>query len=102
MAFQQKPNTGSLFKNHKKSKENQPDYSGSCLIDGKKMKIGAWLKTSKKGEKFFSMSFQAPQGYAPQANGYQRPMPTQGQKPQQSLSRDASWDTPIDGDEAPF
>ena len=74
MAYVQKPNTGSLFRNNKKSSEKSPDYTGSCLIDGKEMKIGAWLKTSKKGEKFFSMSFQVPQGRAPQANGYQKPM----------------------------
>lgn len=69
--FQQKPNTGSLFKNNKKTKDSQPDYSGSCLVNGHEMKIGAWLKTTKKGEKFFSMSFQVPQR-SPQANGYQQ------------------------------
>ena len=92
--FQQKPNSGSLFKNNKKSKENQPDYSGSCLIGGQEMKIGAWLKTSKKGEKFFSMSFQ------PSQQQSSRPAPYQANRPPQRTVDE--WDTPIDGDQVPF
>jgi len=90
MAYEQKPNTGSLFKNHKKSKETQPDYSGSCLVNGQALQIGAWLKTSKKGEKFFSMSFKVPMAKSQQANGYQ--------KPQSPMNSD-DWQN---GEDAPF
>ena len=99
MAFQQKPNTGSLFKNHKKNKETHPDYTGSCLVNGVELKIGAWLKTSKKGEKFFSMSFQVPQGNAPQANGYHKPIPKQSGS--FTPPNDGGWG-PEDGGETPF
>ena len=34
MAFEQKPNTGSLFKNDRKESDTHPDYKGSALIDG--------------------------------------------------------------------
>ena len=49
-------NSGMLFKNHKKEKDSQPDYRGQVKIDGKQMKISAWIKEGKKG-KFMSLSF---------------------------------------------
>jgi len=33
MAYEQKPNTGSLFKNDRKEADTHPDYKGSALID---------------------------------------------------------------------
>jgi uncharacterized protein (DUF736 family) len=48
---------GALFKNKKKSHDNQPDYTGDCEISGVEFYISAWLKTSKAGEKYMSLSF---------------------------------------------
>jgi uncharacterized protein (DUF736 family) len=49
--------SGALFKNARKESERQPDYKGSCEIDGSEYWISAWIKESKKGEKFMSLAF---------------------------------------------
>lgn len=61
--FQHKEGSGSLFKNELKDKENQPDYRGDCLLNGKVMEIAAWIKEGKKG-KFMSLSIK-PKGDRP-------------------------------------
>ena len=58
MAFTQNPNSGSLFKNDRKEKENHPDYKGSALVDGREYWVAAWIKKSKAGKTFMSMSYQ--------------------------------------------
>ena len=65
MAFEAKPNTGSLFKNERKEKETHPDYKGSCLVGGSEMWMSAWLKTGANGTKFMSFSFQPKDQQAP-------------------------------------
>lgn len=47
---------GVLFKNDRKEKDTQPDYKGSCEINGEEMWMSAWLKDGKNG-KFMSFSF---------------------------------------------
>jgi uncharacterized protein (DUF736 family) len=58
MAYEQRDNSGSLFKNDKKEKENHPDYKGSCMVGGVGMWMSAWLKVGANGTKFMSFSFQ--------------------------------------------
>ena len=58
--FEHKDNTGILFKNEKKTADNQPDYQGNCMVNGKMMDMAAWLKTSKNNKKFMSFSFKPP------------------------------------------
>jgi len=56
MAYQAKPNSGSLFKNTNKTTENHPDYTGTWKDeDGKEWQLAAWVKEGAKG-KFFSLS----------------------------------------------
>lgn len=57
-----------IFKNTKKTSDKHPDYN--ILGEGFK-KIGAcWLKTSKRGEKFFSCVLdEQDQGY-PEPGGH--------------------------------
>lgn len=60
MAYEQKPGTGSIFKNEKKA-DNHPDYRGSIITpSGEKLDLSLWLKTSQKGVKYFSVSVQPP------------------------------------------
>jgi uncharacterized protein (DUF736 family) len=54
-------NTGALFKNERKQTEKHPDYNGSCEINGVEMWMSAWIKTSNKGQKFMSFSFNPKQ-----------------------------------------
>lgn len=49
--------TGVLFKNDKKTTENQPNYTGNATIGGNDFWLSCWLKTSKKGTPFMSLSF---------------------------------------------
>lgn len=57
MAYDHKPNSGSLFKNDRKQKETHPDYKGDALINGRAVWIAAWIKKGKKGT-FMSLSFE--------------------------------------------
>jgi hypothetical protein len=57
MAYEQKDNSGVLFRNERKEKETQPDHTGNALIGGVEYYISAWVKDGKKG-KFFSFSFK--------------------------------------------
>ena len=54
-----KDNSGVLFKAEKKS-DKHPDYTGNCLVSGKKMYIAAWVNESKDGKKYMSLSFTEP------------------------------------------
>jgi hypothetical protein len=49
-----KPNTGTLFKNTKKTSEKHPDMDGTILIGDKQMRIAAWTKQGKSG-RFLSL-----------------------------------------------
>lgn len=46
-------NRGVLFKNDKEGNEARPDYTGKIDIDGKEMRLAAWIKQSKDGTKKF-------------------------------------------------
>lgn len=56
MAEYDNTNRGALFKNDKKEDEKHPDYRGSINVAGKDYYIDAWLKTSKAGAKYMSLS----------------------------------------------
>jgi hypothetical protein len=59
MAYEQRDNSGSLFKNATKTSENSPDYSGKAMVGGVEHFMDAWIKTSKDGAKWMSFSFKA-------------------------------------------
>jgi hypothetical protein len=59
MTFTQKPGTGSLFKNDRKSKDAQPDYKGSLTLpDGSTMQLGGWITQGANG-KYLSLKISA-------------------------------------------
>lgn len=55
MSYEQRDNSGSLFKNDEKQQPNHADYQGQIMVDGKMYWINAWVKEGKNG-KFFSLS----------------------------------------------
>jgi hypothetical protein len=71
MAYEQRPDSGTLFKNDKKTQPNHPDYRGEGNINGHKFEISAWIKEGKRG-KFMSLAFKPPYR-KPQASTEQQP-----------------------------
>lgn len=62
MAEYDNKSTWVLFKNEKKEKEKQPDYTGKMTDEnGKEWNIAGWVKESKAGRKFISGNIQEPQ-----------------------------------------
>ena len=57
MAFDQKPNTGAIFKNDKREKDTQPHCKGSALIDGVAYWVSSWTNESPKG-RYQSLKFE--------------------------------------------
>ena len=53
-----KPNTGSLFKNQRKTEERQPDSTGKAMIGGKTYWVSGWVKKTRDGEKWMSLAFK--------------------------------------------
>ena len=53
MAYEQKQNSGSLFKN-----ENHPNATGSALISGVEYWVSAWTKRDKNDKPWQSLSFK--------------------------------------------
>lgn len=50
-------NSGALFNAiDKKTKPTSPDYTGSLNVDGTDYWLSSWIKTSKSGGKFMSLS----------------------------------------------
>lgn len=50
-------NSGSMFKNDRKSKDAHPDISGSALVGGVEYYVSGWRKSGTKGD-FYSLSFK--------------------------------------------
>lgn len=50
-------NRGALFRNDKTGgNPNWPDYRGSLNVDGRDMWLDAWVKKSKDGKSYMSLS----------------------------------------------
>lgn len=63
-------NRGVLFQNDRKDKETHPDRTGSLNVDGVEYFLDGWLKESKDGKKFLSLSVKRKEkqtGAAPKA-----------------------------------
>jgi uncharacterized protein (DUF736 family) len=58
--MEQKPNTGTIFKNDKKTADNQPDYRGKINVEGKELEISLWVKTAQSGVKYMSAAIKEP------------------------------------------
>ena len=54
-------NSGALFKNDKQGNERRPDYTGPLNVNGTDYWVSAWLKSSKAGQKYMSLSIQPKQ-----------------------------------------
>ncbi len=51
MADYDDTNRGVLFRNDRKDKDSQPDYTGRNNVKGTEQQISAWINESSKGVK---------------------------------------------------
>jgi uncharacterized protein (DUF736 family) len=59
--MEQKDNTIVIFKNDKKTAENQPDYRGKMMVDGNEYEISLWVREAQtSGIKYFSAAIKEP------------------------------------------
>lgn len=61
MAYEQKDNSGTIFKNDRKEKDSHPDRTGTALIEGVEYWISGWVKSGKRGP-FLSLAFKRKDG----------------------------------------
>lgn len=62
MAYEQRPNSGSLFINDRKQTDRHPDYTGTAMVNGTEVYISGWKKTTNTGKTFLSLAFKAKNG----------------------------------------
>ena len=62
--YEQRDNSGVLFRNERKEEPSHADYQGNAMIDGQEYWMNAWLKDGKNG-KFMSFSFRPKAGGKP-------------------------------------
>jgi hypothetical protein len=55
--YEQRDNSGSLFKNDRREKDSQPNARGKAMIDGVMYEVSAWTKQGQKGP-WQSLSFK--------------------------------------------
>jgi len=58
MAYELKDNTGSMFANDRKTEDTHPDRTGTAKIDGVEYWVNGWLRKTKKGQPYLSLSFK--------------------------------------------
>lgn len=69
-------NRGVLFRNSKKEQDSHPDYTGKINVEGVDWELSAWIKDSKAGIKFFSISVRPP--YKPKEDSKPKPKESKG------------------------
>lgn len=58
MAFEQRDNSGAIFKNDRREKDTHPDRTGTAMIDGVEYWVSGWLKEDRGGNPFLSLAFK--------------------------------------------
>jgi hypothetical protein len=62
MGYEQKPNSGSLFKNDRKETDQHPDYTGTLDVDGRQFWLSSWVRTTSAGKKYLSLAIKPRDG----------------------------------------
>jgi hypothetical protein len=99
MTFVPKPNTGSLWKNDKKTDDKHPDMRGDAVIDKRllldliskgedpvKIAVAAWNRTTNTGRDYTFITFSEP--FIPQKKAEPAPK-------QQALDQEDDEDVPF-------
>lgn len=78
--YKHKTNRGSMFENDHKTKETQPDFTGSVDVNGTIFWVSGWKEMTQAGKKRISLAVNV-QEERPAAQGRQ----------QQQQRRDSKW-----------
>ena len=68
MAEYDNSNRGVLFRNQNKTEDKHPDFNGSINANGVDYWLSGWVKESKEGKKFFSLSVKPKEQQARQVS----------------------------------
>ena len=93
MAYEAKPNTGSLWKNDNRTQDTHAHARGSALIDGVEYFVDAWTNIDKKGDRYQALKFKRKDKQPSVA-------PDRRAAPQREIEQ-SSYGTPLD-DDLPF
>ena len=74
-------NRGAIFANDRKERDTQPDRTGSINVDGIEYFIDGWLKESRDGKKFLSLSVKRKDKQPTQSSPPQREQPRSAPPP---------------------
>lgn len=72
MAYERKPNSGTLWVNDKKEKDSHADRKGDALIECPHCQaifdvwVSGWIKEKQNGEKFLSLAVKVKEARRPQ------------------------------------
>ena len=59
MAYEQKDNSGALFRNDRKESDSHPDYKGDAKIGGLDYWVSGWINEKKgDGKKYLKLSYK--------------------------------------------
>ena len=62
MAYEQPPDTGSLFKNkYKEDGDKKPEFTGEGNLHGRPTKLAIWVKVDKNGQKYLFIKASEPE-----------------------------------------
>jgi len=61
MAYEQRDNSGILFKNDRKQKDTHPDRQGTAMVNGVMYEVAGWIKQGAKGP-FLTLAFKRKEG----------------------------------------
>jgi uncharacterized protein (DUF736 family) len=56
VAYEMRDNTGSIWVNDRKDKDEHPDRTGSIMVAGVEYWLNGWLKKTKDGKPYLSLS----------------------------------------------
>jgi uncharacterized protein (DUF736 family) len=86
MGHEPKDGQGALFKNDRKEKPAHPDYRGDLQVEGINFKLAGWIKETRDGRKFLSISAMPKEATRPIAQA-----PAQSQTTRQELRDEIPW-----------
>ena len=75
MAYEQRDNSGSLFKNDKREKDTHQNARGSAKIDGVDYWVDAWTKKDKNGNPWQSLAFKKKEAKPEESKPASKPEP---------------------------